>query len=142
MKLHMNTVTKGALLCFFLVATVHLGYAQLALEKVEPKIAIIDFAMETVDYGTIAQDSDGTRTISFTNTGDAPLIITDVKSSCGCTVPSYSKAPILPNKTGEITVKYKTSKVGAFHKTITVLSNATEASKKISIKGEVIKVSE
>ncbi|MAZ71877.1 MAG: hypothetical protein CMC70_01900 [Flavobacteriaceae bacterium] len=138
MKLHVNSLTKQALVCFILFATIQLGYAQLALNKVETKVAIIAFDVETIDYGTIVQNSDGIRTISFTNTGDAPLIITEVTSSCGCTVPSYSKTPILPNKTGEITVKYKTSKVGAFHKTITVLSNATEAAKKISIKGEVV----
>ena len=138
MKLKMNQVTKGALVCFFLFATVVVGHAQLALEKVETKIAIIDFDVEVLDYGTIAQNSDGTRTISFTNTGDAPLVITDVKSTCGCTVPNYSKTPVMPNESGEIIVNYKTSKIGAFHKKITVFSNATETSKIISIKGEVV----
>lgn len=49
--------------------------------------AKISFKAETVDYGEIAKGSDGVRVFEFTNTGDAPLIITDVKSSCGCTVP-------------------------------------------------------
>ncbi|RDK84324.1 DUF1573 domain-containing protein [Marinirhabdus gelatinilytica] len=139
MKINLNTVTKGAIVCFLLIATAHVGHAQMTLAKTEAKVAIIDFDVETLDYGKIAQNSDGTRTISFTNTGDAPLVISEVKSSCGCTVPTYSKAPILPNATGEITVKYNTSKVGAFTKKITVLSNATEASKVIRIKGVVVK---
>lgn len=138
MKINFNTVAKGAFLCFLLIATAHVGHSQMTLAKTEAKVAIIEFEVETLDYGKVAKNSDGTRTISFTNSGDAPLVISDVKSSCGCTVPTYSKAPILPNNTGEITVKYDTAKVGAFTKKITILSNATEASKIIRIKGEVV----
>lgn len=139
MNLKKNQVTKGAWVCFFLVATVQFGYAQLAIDNVETNIAIIDFDVDTVDYGTIVQDSNGTRTISFTNTGNAILVITDVKATCGCTVPSYSKSPVMPKERGEITVKYNTSKIGVFSKTVTVLSNASAVAKRISIKGEVIK---
>lgn len=139
MKLKMNTVKKGTILCFLLVVTAQLSYAQMAVEHLPAPVAIIAFEAETVDYGTIAQNSDGERTISFKNTGDAPLLITDVKSSCGCTVPSFSKTPVMPNETGEIVVKYNTAKIGVFNKTVTVLSNASEASKQIKIKGEVTK---
>ena len=139
MKFKLNTVKKGAILCFLVVATTQLSYAQMAMENLPAPVAIIDFEAETVDYGTIAQNSDGQRTITFTNNGDAPLLITDVKSSCGCTVPSYSKMPVMPNESGEITVKYNTSKIGVFSKTITVLSNTSEVSKKITIKGEITK---
>ncbi|WP_432412788.1 DUF1573 domain-containing protein [Rasiella sp. SM2506] len=139
MKLKLNTVKKGAILCFLFVVTAPLSYAQMARENIPAAIGIIDFKTETVAYGTIAQNSDGQRTITFKNTGDAPLLITDVKSSCGCTVPSYSKTPVMPNESGKITVKYNTSKIGAFNKTITVLSNASAASKQIKIKGEVTK---
>ena len=65
-------------------------------DNFDMKVAVIKFKTEVVDYGTITQNSDGTRLFSFTNTGDAPLLITNVKTSCGCTVPSYSKAAILP----------------------------------------------
>jgi hypothetical protein len=78
----------------------------------------------TIDYGTVTKDSDsGLRTFEFTNTGDAPLIIKDVKSSCGCTVPTKPTEPILPGKTGKIDVKYNMNP-GPIRKTITVESNA------------------
>jgi len=88
--------------------------------------AIITFETETIDYGVIAQDSDGTRTFVFTNTGDSPLIIEDVRSSCGCTIPKKPESPIAPGERGEIQVKYDTHRVGVFRKTITVRSNASE----------------
>jgi hypothetical protein len=95
----------------------------------------------TLDYGTVYKDEDsGLRTFEFTNTGDAPLIISDVKSSCGCTVPSKPTEPILPGGTGKIEVKYNMNP-GPIRKTITVESNATnyeEGRVAIKIKGEVM----
>ena len=74
--------------------------------------AKIEFKTDVIDYGEIAKGSDGVRTFEFTNTGDAPLIISNVKSSCGCTVPSIPKEPIMPGESGEIAVKYDTNRVG------------------------------
>ncbi|MFD2725405.1 DUF1573 domain-containing protein [Hyunsoonleella rubra] len=102
------------------------------------EVAIIDFETEVMDYGTIEQGSDGTRIFKFTNKGNAPLIISEVKTSCGCTVPSYSKTPILPGEQGELKVKYNTKKLGNFTKTITVISNAKEVQKILKIKGKVV----
>lgn len=102
------------------------------------KIAVIKFETEVIDYGTIEQHSDGARLFTFTNEGDAPLLITNVKTSCGCTVPSYSKAPILPGKTGELNIKYDTKRLGAFTKTITVISNAEGGNKILKIKGNIV----
>lgn len=104
----------------------------------DTKVAVIKFKTEIVDYGTITQNSDGTRLFTFTNTGDAPLLITKVKTSCGCTVPSYSKAPILPGQSGELSIKYNTNKLGAFTKTVTVTSNAEGGNKILKIKGNII----
>ena len=104
----------------------------------ESKVAIIKFKTEIVDYGTITQNSDGTRLFSFTNTGDAPLLITKVKTSCGCTVPSYSKDPIMPGASGELSIKYDTKRLGAFTKTITVTSNAEGGNKILKIKGNIV----
>lgn len=102
----------------------------------------IEFKTETIDYGTVKKNEDnGIRVFEFTNTGDAPLIITDVKSSCGCTVPQKPKEPIMPGKTGEIQVKYNMNP-GAINKTVTVESNAVnkEGGKiPLRIKGTVIK---
>ena len=92
----------------FLLAVIFMQNTVLAQEKT----AKISFKFETIDYGTIAVNSDGIRVFEFTNTGDAPLIITEVSSSCGCTIPKKPEAPILPGKTGEIQVKYNTALVG------------------------------
>ncbi|MEZ4859280.1 MAG: DUF1573 domain-containing protein [Flavobacteriaceae bacterium] len=100
--------------------------------------AKIEFKTDTVDYGEIAKGSDGVRVFEFTNTGSEALIISDVKSSCGCTVPEKPKDPIAPGKTGQIKVKYDTNRVGPIRKTVTVYSNATEAIKALKIKGEVL----
>jgi len=94
----------------------------------------------TIDYGRVTKDSDsGLRTFEFTNTGDAPLIITNVQSTCGCTVPTKPKEPILPGKTGKIDVKYNMN-TGPIRKTITVESNAVNVEGgrvALKIKGEV-----
>ena len=101
------------------------------------KTASIDFETEVIDFGTIQQNSNGLRTFTFTNTGNAPLIISNVKSSCGCTVPTYSKEAISPGATGEIEIKYDTKRLGAFSKSITVYSNADQSRKTLTIKGKV-----
>ena len=103
--------------------------------------AKIEFKTEIIDYGQIEKGSDGVRVFEFTNIGNADLIIQDVKSSCGCTVPEKPKDPVAPGKTGVIKVKYDTQRVGKIRKTITVYSNATEAIKAIKIKGEVMAAS-
>lgn len=95
----------------------------------------------TVDYGTVYRDSDsGLRAFEFKNTGDAPLIITNVQSTCGCTVPTKPTEPVMPGKTGKIEVKYNMSP-GPIRKTITVESNAVNVEDgrvALKIKGEVI----
>ena len=99
--------------------------------------AKIEFKQETVDYGTIEKGSDGVRVFKFTNTGNAPLIISKVSSSCGCTIPKKPDGPILPGETSEIQVKYDTKRVGPIRKAITVTSNATTPTKILKIKGEI-----
>lgn len=95
----------------------------------------------TIDYGTVSKDSDnGLRTFEFKNTGNAPLIISNVQSTCGCTVPSFPKDPVMPGKTGKIDVKYNMTP-GPIRKTITVESNATNfegGRVPLKIKGDVI----
>ena len=102
------------------------------------KSAIIAFNESVMDYGTIAQGSNGTRTFTFVNKGNAPLIISEVKTSCGCTVPSYSKTPILPGQEGTLQINYDTKRLGSFSKTITVISNAKTIKNILKIKGEVV----
>jgi hypothetical protein len=105
--------------------------------QAQDKVAKIEFSEDTIDYGLIEKGSDGVRVFEFTNTGEAPLIITKVSSSCGCTIPKKPEDPILPGKTGEIQVKYDTKRVGPIRKAITVISNADTPTIILKIKGEV-----
>jgi hypothetical protein len=98
----------------------------------------IYFAEFTYDYGTIKKNSKATCEFVFKNTGDQPLVLDNVKTSCGCTVPTWPKKPILPGKSGTIKVVYNTKKTGTFFKTITVMSNAKTDPVELSIKGTVI----
>ncbi len=98
----------------------------------------IVFENETIDYGTINKNADGKREFVFNNNGNKPLIITNATGSCGCTVPTKPTEPIMPGARGVIGVKYATERVGAFTKTVTVTSNASEQPKVLTIKGTVL----
>lgn len=116
-----------------------LFFGMTAFAQSGPKIEFLTGT--TIDYGTVSKETDsGLRTFKFKNTGDAPLIITNVQSTCGCTVPSKPKEPIMPGKTGEIEIKYNMNP-GPIRKTVTVESNAVnfEGGRiPLKIKGEVI----
>jgi hypothetical protein len=100
---------------------------------------MISFDMDTIDYGEVAKGSEGMRTFVFENTGDAPLMIEGVRSSCGCTIPKKPEKPIAPGEKGEITVRYDTNRIGVFRKTITVNTNVASASIiALKIKGNVL----
>lgn len=103
----------------------------------QEKVAKIEFKSETVDYGEIERGSDGVRVFEFTNTGNAPLVISKVSSSCGCTIPKKPEEPIMPGESGEIQVKYDTNRVGPIRKAVTVISNADTPTKILKIKGTV-----
>ena len=90
--------------------------AQTPVEK-GPKMV---FSKEVHDYGTIKYDGDPNCSFEFTNTGDEPLIISNAKGSCGCTVPEWPKEPIAPGEKGSIKVKYDTKREGPISKTVTI----------------------
>ena len=96
------------------------------------------FENETIDYGTINKNADGKREFVFVNNGNKPTIITSATGSCGCTVPTKPTEPVMPGAKGVIGVKYATDRVGAFTKTVTVNSNASETPKVLTIKGNVL----
>ena len=91
----------------------------------------MELSSTTVDFGTIEQDSDPFRMITFTNTGNEPLIIKNAKGSCGCTVPTYEKAPILPGETSEIKIRYATNRLGKINKTVTLYTNVGKDVKRV-----------
>jgi hypothetical protein len=101
--------------------------------------AQIKFNKETHDYGTIKNGADGSCVFEFTNTGTEPLMITNAKGSCGCTVPEWPKEPIAPGAKASIKVNYDTKRTGAINKSVTITSNASnEPTKIVYIKGEVM----
>lgn len=101
-----------------------------------PKISV---DKEVHDYGTIENGANGVCVFTVTNTGNAPLIISLCKGSCGCTVPKCTKEPIAPGATSEIEVKYDTKRQGMINKTVTITSNAVDFPRKmIRIKGKVL----
>ena len=110
-----------------------------AQNSTDKAVGILTFENETIDFGTIAAKENGIRAFKFTNTGNAPVVISQVKSSCGCTVASKPEKPVLPGETAQIEVSYDTKKIGTFSKSVTVISNAKEERMVLKIKGEIIK---
>lgn len=98
--------------------------AQPSNNNLKESFAKLTFASTTVDYGLVSKGSTPTRTFSFKNTGNAPLLITDAKASCGCTIPSFPQGAVMPGESSEITVRYDTNRVGVISKSITISSNA------------------
>jgi hypothetical protein len=97
-----------------------------------------NFPIDKHDFGTVEESGPIGYEFNFTNTGTAPIVITDVRASCGCTTPSWTKEPIAPGGKGIIKAEYNTTgRIGVFNKSITITSNATEPSKVLYIKGIV-----
>ncbi len=99
---------------------------------------VFEFETEIIDYGKIEQNTNGSRLFTFKNVGNSAIIITNVKASCGCTVATKPNKPILPGETAEIGVNYATGRMGSFSKSITITSNASEKTKVLRIKGNVL----
>jgi hypothetical protein len=128
----MKKLVLSLALMFVAVLTANTVSAQIE------KGAKIEFNKETHDYGNIKYDGEPYCTFEFKNTGDEPLIISNAKGSCGCTVPEWPKEPIAPGAKGEIIVKYDTKRTGAINKSVTIISNAVnEPTKVLKIKGNV-----
>lgn len=99
----------------------------------------LTFETLNYDFGKVKEESGKvTYVFNFTNTGNAPLVISNVQASCGCTTPTWTKEPVEAKKKGTISVTYNTTgRPGVFTKTITVFNNAGE-NVILTIKGEVI----
>jgi len=113
-------------------------FLSVAVLQAQDKGPAIKFSKQVHDYGTIENGADGTCEFKFTNTGSEPLLISNCRASCGCTVPSWPKKPIQPGEASSIKVKYDTKRTGKIYKTVTITSNAVnEPRKTVSIKGMV-----
>lgn len=130
---------KKVLFSMLMVFVAAVATNTVVAQEVSKDGAKIEFEKEVHDYGTIKNGADGSCSFDFKNTGNQPLIISNAKGSCGCTVPSWPKEPINPGQTATITVKYDTKRTGAINKSVTITSNAVnEPTKVLRIKGNVL----
>ena len=98
----------------------------------------LTFEKTVHDFGQMKQHGDASTEFKFTNTGNEPLIISNAKGSCGCTVPNWPKEPIKPGESNVVKVKYDSKRVGPINKSVTITSNASNApTKVIRIKGNI-----
>lgn len=105
--------------------------------KAMPKTTI-DFEADKFDFGKIKEGEKARHAFTFKNTGQNPLMISDAIASCGCTVPSYPKTPILPGETGEILVEFNSQgRKGKNNKSVIIVSNATREKVSVSFEVEV-----
>ena len=120
------------------ITTIILAFSISLFSFSQQKKSEITFEKMVIDYGTIEKGANGVRDFVFTNTGDAPLIISNVRSTCGCTIPKKPEKPILPGESDKIQVKYDTKRVGFIRKSITVTSNASNPNVILKITGQVM----
>lgn len=123
---------------FFALAVFNIKAQTEAVTVENPNAPEIIFETESIDYGTLEKGADGVREFKFTNTGKSPLIISNARGSCGCTVPTWPKEPIKPGESGVIKVKYDTNRPGPINKSVTITSNAKTPTKVLRIKGNVL----
>ena len=121
-------------LCFIASFSLQAQEKENSKKVKEPEIT---FEKTVYNYGHIYQGDNGVCEFVFKNTGKADLILTNCRSSCGCTVPSWPKDPIPPKGTGVIKVKYDTNRIGTINKSITVSSDAINNSVVLHIKGYI-----
>ena len=121
---------------FLVLFIAFFAYTLVHSQEMKPEIS---FEKTVIDYGTVNKGDNGVREFVFKNSGNAPLIISNVKSTCGCTIPKKPEKPILPGESEKIQVKYDTKRVGFIRKSITVTSNAASSPTTIlKIKGQVV----
>ena len=99
---------------------------------------VMSFAETEFDFGTVVEGEKVSHTYKFKNDGQEPLILSNAKGSCGCTVPEWPKEPIAPGASNIIKVRYATNRIGAFSKTVTLTTNEADGQHVLRIKGEVL----
>ena len=98
------------------------------------KYPVMTFDKKNHDFGTIVDGTPQETIFNYTNTGDAPLVITEIKSTCGCTVPQdWSRAPLLPNESSQFTVKFNGKGINKTSKTVTIKANTQSGTESVRI---------
>lgn len=127
-------LSLAVMMLFFATTALQAQDETLAPTGNEPEIT---FEKLEHNYGNILKGENGVCEFKFTNTGKSDLVLTNVRSSCGCTVPSWPKEAVAPGESNIIKVKYNTNRIGVISKTITVESNAINNRVVLRIKGNV-----
>ena len=105
----------------------------------EKKGAVLSFKEKSIDFGSIKQGDKVEHTFVFQNTGDTPLVISNVAVTCGCTAPNWPKEPIAPGKSGELKVVFNSAgKMGAQNSVVMIYSNASEPIEKVTLISNVL----
>lgn len=120
-----------------LVCAVILGFAFTASAQDSEK-PVFKFNEEKHDFGKIPQGTPVTTVFEFTNVGKEPLILTDVRPTCGCTIADFTKTPVKAGEKGSIKITYNAAVAAPFNKPIIVTSNASIPQKTLNIVGEVV----
>lgn len=122
------------MMCFVVLASTIVAWAD------EPKGAEIEFQMKVVDLGTLSRDDDKQIVrLSFTNVGDVPLVVTEVRTTCSCTTIQHDRKKVMPAERGVITITMDPSKapVGSFYRVLQVYSTAVNGTQHITLKAEI-----
>lgn len=98
------------------------------------KYPVMTFDESEWDFGTIAQGTHVEHLFKFTNTGDAPLILSDAQGSCGCTVPEFTRDPIAPGERGEMLVKFNGSGQNQRNISINITANTQRGTERVTVK--------
>jgi len=134
--LHVFNLTKmKKQIVYVLMALIYVNVYSQQHQSQSPEIS---FEKYVHDFGEVYKDGKTEYSFTFTNTGQEPLILSNVRSSCGCTVPDWPKNPILPGQSASITVKYNSGIVGDINRQVTVLSNAHNSPTSLRIAGKII----
>ena len=94
----------------------------------------IEFERNVHDFGQITQGDNGDAVFQFQNVGSEPLLLSNVSASCGCTVPYWTREPIMPGERGSITVRYNTNIVGHIGRAVTVHSNSVDNANRVILR--------
>lgn len=106
--------------------------------KADGDFAVFSWDHQEHDFGTIGQESKVSHTFTFTNSGKVPLLISDAKGSCGCTVPEFPKDPVAPGASGDVKVSFDPAgRQGMNTKLVTILANTLSGSERVVIKANV-----
>jgi len=120
-----------------LIASVQI-FAQQTKKADSTRFAEITFEEPNHDFGTLNKGDNCVFYYKFTNTGNEPLIISIARTGCGCDVADWPKEPIMPGKSGVIKYRYDSQRIGVFHKSTTVTSNARNGTVVLKVRGVVV----